>query len=102
MADRGHIRLVLDDWNYWTRSLPASRVGRPRRLVEKILRIATGREVIAITGVRRCGKTTILHQLIGRLLASGTPPKSILLANLEDHRLFPDLSMGLLDDIVAT
>ena len=41
-------------------------------------------EILTITGVRRSGKTTILHLLINHLLDTGVPAKNILHLNLED------------------
>jgi len=37
-----------------------------------------------LTGIRRCGKSTIFRLLINDLLESGTNPKSILLLNLDE------------------
>ncbi len=101
MADRGLIRLVLDDWNHWTNPLPEFRVGYPRELTERIMRVATGKEVVAITGVRRCGKSTILYQMMRALLDRGQPSRSILFVNLEDHRLMSEMALDILDDLVA-
>jgi len=102
MADRGIIRLVLEDWNYWDRPVPASRTGHERDLTERILEVATGKEVVAITGIRRCGKSTILYQIMDRLIRQGIPQRSVLLVNLEDHRLALQLSPDLLEEVVAT
>lgn len=42
------------------------------------------KEILTLTGVRRSGKTTILHLLIKSLLGEGIPPRNILHLNLED------------------
>ena len=92
---------VLADWNYWDRTIPKDVLGHPRELVDTIREVATGREIVALTGIRRCGKTTILLQLLGTLLEQGLDPRRILYVNFEDHRLDRDLGAALLDDLVS-
>lgn len=48
------------------------------------------KEIIAISGVRRCGKTTLMHQIIRAI----NKPENILYINFEDERL---LDFGVLD-----
>lgn len=45
--------------------------------------------VADIIGVRRCGKTYFMYQLISSLIESGTPRTNILYINLDDDRLLP-------------
>lgn len=42
-----------------------------------------------IVGVRRCGKTYYMYQLISELLEKGVPKSNILYLNLDDDRLQP-------------
>lgn len=57
--------------------------GLPRRLhVERL----PGKATVFI-GVRRCGKSTYLFQVIDRLLKEGAPRENILLLNFFDDRL---------------
>lgn len=42
-----------------------------------------------ITGVRRCGKTYVMYQIIHELLKQGVPKEHILYLNLDDDRLQP-------------
>jgi uncharacterized protein len=42
-----------------------------------------------IVGVRRCGKTYYMYQLISELLEQGVPKSNILYLNLDDDRLQP-------------
>jgi len=42
-----------------------------------------------IMGVRRCGKTYYMYQLISELLDQGVPKSNILYLNLDDDRLRP-------------
>ena len=100
MLSRTEVLAVLDDWNDWSQPLPTQLVGRSRRLTETILQVATGREVVAITGVRRSGKSTILYQLMNARLRAGIERRRLLLVNLEDHRFAPHLGTDLLDRIL--
>jgi predicted AAA+ superfamily ATPase len=57
--------------------------GVPRRLR---IETAKGKAAVCI-GVRRCGKSTYLFQLIERLVQDGVPRENILYLNLFDDRL---------------
>jgi len=62
--------------------------------------------VKVITGVRRCGKSTLLLQFMDRLKSQGVPENSLLLVNLEssDHdgiRNHEDLNAFLKDKVPA-
>ncbi len=46
-------------------------------------------KVVVLTGIRRSGKTSLLYEAIGRLLADGVSRERIIYLNLEDDRLFP-------------
>ena len=48
--------------------------------------VDTGK-IITLVGVRRCGKTSLLFNIIGKLLQQGVPITSILYINFEDERL---------------
>lgn len=52
------------------------------------------RHVIVLTGVRRSGKSTLMHQLMGKLIEQGTDPKNVLYLHLEDILILPHLNMG--------
>ena len=41
------------------------------------------RQIITITGIRRCGKSTLAKQAFNYLIESGTSPENILYVNLE-------------------
>lgn len=63
--------------------------GVPRRLAVQAL---AGKATVCI-GVRRCGKSTYLFQLIRKLLDEGVSPRNILYLNFFDDRLH-DLRHG--------
>lgn len=48
--------------------------------------VDTGK-IITLVGVRRCGKTSLLFNIISNLLQQGVPMPSILYINFEDERL---------------
>ena len=45
--------------------------------------------IYAITGVRRCGKTYAMYQLLDRLIAAGVPRNRILHFSFDDDRIMP-------------
>ena len=57
--------------------------GTPRRIHIEML---PGKATVLI-GVRRCGKSTFLNQVLARLLSDGVDPKNILYINFFDDRL---------------
>lgn len=52
------------------------------------------RHIIILTGVRRSGKSTLMKQLIGKLIKTGTKPTNILYLYFEDLLVQPFISMG--------
>jgi predicted AAA+ superfamily ATPase len=78
---------ILADYNPWWRtgSLPdryASTV--PRNVLPRALGLLSEARVLQILGIRRCGKTVLLHQMIGRLLDSGVDPRAIVYFSADD------------------
>lgn len=87
---------ILNDWNFWQKKHETG-IKRTTYL-KKIKKLAETEQVIAITGVRRAGKSTIMLQYIEELLSSGIPSKNILYVNFEDVR-FKELTLELLTKI---
>lgn len=91
---------ILKRWNPWWLygRVPESktRIARTETLggIAKLLNM---KEIICITGVRRCGKSTVLYQLIDHLIENGTSPTNILYFNLDEP--FEDKSISILDRI---
>ena len=83
---------VLNDWNFWRKEID---VGVTREtIVKKIAELSKTREIVVITGIRRCGKSTSLLQFCKGLLDDGIKKEDILIINLEDPRLKkPDLDL---------
>lgn len=84
---------VAGTWSFWDRPVPASvprDVDLPATLRDSLC--------LAIQGVRRCGKSTLLQQLIARYRLD---PERCALLNFEDPRLSRAQSFDTLDRLVA-
>lgn len=78
----------LNNWNPWwtTKEVPAALHGVPRVINPLIFKALPEREIIALTGIRRGGKTTIIYQIIASLLKDHKPFQ-LLYVNLDDEVL---------------
>ena len=91
---------IVKRWNPWWLygKVPESkkRIARPETLdgITKLLNI---KEIICITGVRRCGKSTVQYQVIDHLIENGIAPENILYFNLDEP--LDDKSISILDSI---
>jgi len=80
--DKEKIVEVLNDWNFWKKDIDA---GIPREdYVHKLLDFITTGKIISIVGVRRSGKSTLIKQMVKKLIKSGTPRANILIINFEE------------------
>ncbi|WP_340818855.1 ATP-binding protein [Methanolobus sp. WCC4] len=80
MATREKLKNAIVEWQ--ERELPPLQERRYEVNIE-------APHVNDIVGVRRCGKTYYMYQLISELLESGVPKSNILYLNLDDDRLQP-------------
>jgi len=80
MDTKAKLKYVFVEWQ--ERELPEF------HMRHKTLRLDSP-HVADILGVRRCGKTYFMYQLISSLIESGTPRTNILYINLDDDRLLP-------------
>lgn len=91
---------IVKRWNpWWTYGkVPESkkRIARPATL-NQITKLVDIKEIICITGVRRCGKSTVLYQTIDYLIENGIEPANILYFNLDEP--FEDKNISILDSI---
>jgi predicted AAA+ superfamily ATPase len=83
---------VVGEWSLWgkeiPKSIPRSPYGLPKSLPTDL--------VTAIQGVRRCGKSTFMYQMVERF---GLDHSRCFFINFEDPRLSSSLNPGLLDAI---
>lgn len=83
---------IVRSWSYWDRPPPPTirrTVATPDALVPSL--------VLVVQGVRRCGKSTLLRQLMTRY---ALPPEHCAFLNFEDPRLAQRLSWQTLDAVV--
>lgn len=96
--DEATIIGVLRKWNPWERKMDS---GIPRgRYVDKIYPYFDRKEVLVLKGIRRSGKSTIVKQLIEKLIEKGVNKKQILYLNLEDYNFANDLEIKLFEDVL--
>ena len=84
-------------WNPWwaTRKVEIARLGVRRYITDDIIALLNSKHIKDVVGVRRCGKTTVLLQVIDHLVRNGVDPKNILFLNFDD----PNISTTGFDDI---
>lgn len=77
----------------------ALEAGYPREILPAVLAFNDARETTVLKGIRRCGKTTLLAQVINQLLSRDIPPAQILRINLEEPLFSREYSIELLERI---
>ncbi len=95
--DKSEIIAILNDWNYWNRTLPE--IHNRAFYDKKISSYLQYDEVVVIKGIRRSGKSTLMINQIKILLQNNIDIKNILFVNLEDPRFINNLSVELLEQI---
>jgi predicted AAA+ superfamily ATPase len=58
-----------------------------RREVQRFMELLEGDRVPVVAGLRRSGKTTLVHQAIGHLIEKGLRPQDLVYASLDDLTL---------------
>ena len=95
--DREEIIGSLLLWNFWEREIMT---GIPRQgYLGRIKKFLSTDEVVVLTGVRRCGKSTILLQALTELFKAKVPKANTLYINFEDPKFYNSLNLDLLDTI---
>jgi len=80
----------LAEWNDWWSSgkVREELVGKRREPTQRFDELTAFREIKAITGLRRTGKSTLLFQFVDHLInVDGADPKNILYVNFDDPAL---------------
>jgi len=77
-------------WNPWftEKQVNDALRGITREKLEYIVRLLETRLIKDIVGVRRCGKTTLLYQIINYLIEKSVKPEDIFLINFEDPVIY--------------
>lgn len=92
---------ILSSYNrYWTTG--GIDAGIKRDLLPDCLGQLDSKEVVVLKGVRRCGKSTLMAQVIRELLVRKVQPTSILRVNLEEPLFSSEYSVELLEQIYRT
>ena len=82
----------LNEWNPWWENTGLVRelIGIHRPEYDSLIDSIEIKEITIITGVRRAGKSTIMYQMINKLLEKGMSPKQILFVNFDDKKISQD------------
>lgn len=88
---------ILSSWNFWEREQDIG-VYR-KKYLEKLEKLMHVGQVVALTGVRRSGKSTLMRQFIKRQIDSGKNRKSFLYVNFEEPKFADMLSLEFLQQI---
>lgn len=92
---------ILNSYNrFWTTGKIDA--GVERDLLQKCLSQIDSKEIIVLKGVRRCGKSTLLAQVMKALLQRGVQPFQLLRVNLEEPLFTAEASVELLEQIYRT
>ncbi|MCZ7405968.1 MAG: AAA family ATPase [Candidatus Methanoperedens sp.] len=75
---------ILSGWNFWRRDQETG-ISRDAYL-NKLDRLAKTEQIVAMTGVRRSGKSTLMKQFIKKKIASGIDRASFLYVNFEETK----------------
>ncbi len=89
VQDEEMIISALTDWNPWWqgKEIPEELLGRDRITSTPQEAIMNRKEIKTVTGIRRCGKSTLIYQIINKLLSKGIGGKDIILINFDDDML---------------
>ena len=85
---------TLDKWNFWNQEIDTG-VNRAVYL-GKLKKYFKMPEIIALTGVRRSGKSTIILQVIEELIANKVKKENTLYINFEEPNFSGDLDLKFL------
>jgi predicted AAA+ superfamily ATPase len=73
--------ILIEQNPHWNNKLYKS---VKREAISKLISYLPLKQIITITGIRRCGKSTLAKQAINYLIESGVEAKNILFINLEN------------------
>ena len=81
---------AIKKWNPWwvMKTVPKELMGIEREKFTQIRKYFDLRNIKDIIGVRRCGKSFLMYQIIQHLISSGINPKNIILLNFDDNEIY--------------
>ena len=88
---------VLNLWNRWGSASLNS--GHRRDITAQVANFIDSKEVVALVGLRRSGKTTVMYQIMDELKAQGTSDLAMLHMNFEEPAIANKLSTEMLDEL---
>ena len=91
---------VLKSWNMWG-GVNLAKGTVPRLSLSELMRFIQDRQILALIGIRRAGKSTLMFQLMDELIRQGGDQKDLLYVNLEEPLFTEYLSIDLLDNILS-
>lgn len=91
---------VLRRWNPWEQTIDVGIVRKS--YLSLIYPYLERKEVLVLKGIRRSGKSTILKQLMLKLMEKGIDKTQILYLNLEDFNFANYLTVELLEQVIYT
>ena len=82
----------LTEWNPWweKKELINKLIGKNRPHYDYLVSSIKIKEITIILGVRRSGKSTLMYQMINKLLEKEVDPKQIIFINFDDKKLSND------------
>ena len=88
---------ALAQWNFWNQEIDT---GFNRSFyLKKLGKLLSMSEVVALIGVRRSGKSTLVLQLIEELVEKGVNPQNTLYINFEEPNFSDNLNARFLSKI---
>ncbi len=91
---------ILDSWNLWNHDIDTG-IKRTYYL-DSVKPLLKRKEVLVMKGIRRCGKSTIMRQIMKELVKSGVSKSQILYINMEDYGLKDSLRLELFEHVLQT
>ena len=89
VKNRNRVVSSMVDWNpFWKDDkIPDTLLGRKRSHNFPLNEILNRKEIKTLTGIRRCGKSTIIYQIINEEIRKGIKPENVLMINFDDKAL---------------
>ena len=95
--NRDQIIETLIPWNFWEKDLDTGIIRE--EYLNRLNTFLKTDEIIALSGIRRSGKSTILLQLFADLIHKQVPRINTLYLNFEDPKFFSFLNLDFLEEI---